>query len=135
MTKEDKNLLLKDLCGRLPYGVICNVQDGKINKDYVLTDIHANGYGFDNKYGVFYGSESFVVKPYLRPLSSMTEEERSNIRMYCMTQEGIIYNVGVVGAFNSPAIIDFLNTHHFDYRGLIEKGLALEATEGVYKTE
>ena len=129
MTKEEKQLLLRDLCARLPYGVICNVQDGKINKDYVLTDIHANGYGFDNKYGVFYGSESFVVKPYLRPRSSMTKEEMTEYfgnRMAPWAQNEF-------GESNTEAVmqymIDFLLENHFDYRGLISKGLAIAVTE------
>lgn len=116
MTQEEKDLLVKDLSARLPYRVICNVQDGKINKDYVLTGIHANGYGFDNKYGVFYGSESFVVKPYLRPMSSMTEEEKEEYKKWAWDDFCL-------------DTVDWLNAHHFDYRGLIEKGLAIAVTE------
>ena len=131
MTAEEKQLLLKDLCCRLPFGVKCNVQNDKINKDYVLTDIHTNGYGFDNKYGVFYGSNSFIVKPYLRPMSSMTDdewEEYNHLKMEDWVM-GDIYGV----FYNAGTITDWLNKYMFDYRGLIPMGLALEAPKGMYK--
>ena len=129
MTQEEKQLLLKDLCARLHYGVIVEITSdgGTVEASYdmrldagLLADL-------------LHSEDDF--KPYLRPMSSMTEEERNNLRVYCRTQEGIIYDIGVSGAINSPAIIDWLNEQHFDYRGLIEKGLALEAKEGMYKTE
>jgi hypothetical protein len=146
MTKEEKELLLKDLCARLPYGVIIYVHD-----TFPYTTLPC----FNMRLGSFVSilssiepifktkdklikkvlkehTEYLEFKPYLRPMSSMTEEERNNLRAYCRTQEGIIYDIGVAGAINCPAIIDFLNKNHFDYRGLIEKGLALEAPEGTY---
>ena len=144
MTKEDKALLLKDLCARLPYNVKCKVHlDTKgyclRDKDKYCDDIlesvnyEKQTCTFNKSIGYNFGYFSIEeVKPYLRPMSSMTEEERNNLRAYCRTQEGIIYDVGVSGAINSSAIIDFLNSHHFDYRGLIPMGLALEAPEGMY---
>lgn len=120
MTQEEKQLLFIDLCGRLLYGVILDVDNGKYREDKKIWP------------GLFYSYNLWDAKPYLRPMSSMTEEERNNLRAYCRTQEGIIYDIGVAGAINSVAIIDFLNAHHFDYRGLIEKGLALEAPDGMY---
>ena len=61
--------------------------------------------------------------PYLRPMSSMTEEERKEYQAF-FNYDGVEY---------PEEYIDWLNAHHFDYRGLIEKGLALEAPEGMYK--
>ncbi len=114
MTQEDKELLLKDLRERLPYGVkISYVSlDGKIcGEPITLTPID---YKFDIE----------EVKPYLRPMSSMTKEERKEYHSYCY------YYCG--NYFDTVRSIDWLNAHHFDYRGLIEKGLALEAPEGMY---
>lgn len=116
MKQEDKELLLKDLCARLPYGVICNVQDENINKDYVLTDIHTNGYGFENN-GIFYDINSFVVKPYLRSFASMTVKEFNEF----LTMKSGSY--------------DRVLSEHLDFRGLIPKGLAIEAPIGMYKVE
>jgi hypothetical protein len=156
MTQEDKQLLLKDLCGRAQYGVNILVpkgvrihDNGKIKEsdliDTVCGVIFYNdepkivtpqNFSFLDRNGIrnFGGWTVEEVRPYLRPMSSMTAEERNNLRKYCRAQEGISYDVGVAGAINSPAIIDFLHAHHFDYHGLIERGLALEATENMYKS-
>ena len=125
MTQEDKELLLKDLCSRLPYKVKVNHSNTRIPKEIlnidsngiitVIRKIEDNGDDI-----VFSPCEIEKVKPYLRPISSMTEEEWKeyhNLR-YCDT--------------SNADRVDFLNAHHLDYRGLIEKGLALEAPEGMY---
>jgi hypothetical protein len=88
--------------------------------------------------------ENVIHKPYLRPLSSMTEEESaelSNIisewfdkELFDLTEEPFLeYALLKINYSISPQLFDWLNAHHFDYRGLIEKGLAIEATEGMYK--
>ena len=107
MTKEDKQLLIKDLCGRLPYGVIVSIGNGKYREDKKLWT------------GLFDDDELWGAKPYLRPMDSMTEEEYAEFGY-----DTLRYTI---------QDIDWLNAHHFDYRGLIEKGLALEAHEGMYK--
>ena len=140
MTKEDKNLLLQDLCARLPYGV-----KFKITETYTKT-LHS--IGIENgrliPINLFYKKPEFYLinefgrlkyKPYLRPLSSMTEKEMSELRQWgslCMTPDYCVEDVGVYGAIHSIPVIDWLNAHHFDYRGMIEKGLALPAKEGMY---
>lgn len=111
MTQEDKQLLLKDLCARLPYGVI--VQDR--NGTHVLTPGNTE-----------LGTE--YIKPYLRPASSMTGKEANEWHKITLGQRWITFD-------NVERCADWLNEHHFDYRGLIEKGLALEAPEDMYKTE
>ena len=126
MTQEEKQLLLQDLCARLPYGVKCKAYDC-INYPY-------NGDGFiiaigQNYIETTYSSEEGIfpvggVLPYLRPMSSMTEEEKNEHFGRTMT-------IDIVQT--SKEVIHWLNKHHFDYRGLIEKGLALEAPEGMYK--
>ena len=122
MTQEDKELLLKDLCERLPYQVYCN--NGEENLTLVTID-------FLNE-KVYLFSESFLefdiskIKPYLRPMSSMTFEERSE-------RIGLLWELeGHIDEDVTYKYQDWLNAHHFDYRGLILKHLALEAPEGMY---
>ena len=120
MTQEDKELLLKDLCARLPYNVICQVEfreNGKYNsKIMLLSGIFTDEAYFTTKGGSIYSNE---YKPYLFPLSSMTEEEK-------LMYEGLM--IGTDNISYMLDVIDWLNSHHFDYRGLIEKGLAIDAT-------
>lgn len=67
------------------------------------------------------------IKPYLRPMSTITKEEFDELNdTACLT----LYPNGK--AFPNGKDYDWLNAHHFDYRGLIEKGLALEAPDGMY---
>ena len=125
MTQEHKELLLKDLCARLPYGVkfMCNknIYTTK-GLDLIVTD---EG---DWKYAVTAKDiapiEIDFIKPYLFPLSSMTEEQKMLLKQqnWCIaTSTSGTVETTVEG-------IDWLNKNHFDYRGLIEKGLAIDAT-------
>ena len=120
MTPEDKELLIKDLCARLPYNVICQVEfreNGKYkSKVMLLSGIFTDEAYFTTKGGSIYSNE---YKPYLFPLSSMTEEEK-------LMYEGLM--IGTDNISYMLDVIDWLNSHHFDYRGLIEKGLAIDAT-------
>ena len=133
MKQEEKELLLKDLCGRLPYGVKCKIHT-HVHGDtvYKLTDIRDNGYTcgtVKDKYAwaVLDISE---VKPYLFPLSSMAEEQKEFLRRqsWCIA----ISTSGTIETIIEG--FDWLNKNHFDYRGLIEKSLAIDATNlGIYK--
>jgi len=150
MKQEDKKLLLRDLCARSPYNVKCNVWYGPKSpalneKDKYTDDIletidpkkgsctFHNAIGYD--FGVFPVEH---VKPYLRPMSSMTEEERNEWASGSakltldIFKKKISDEMDIPDASDSAFSIDWLNAHHFDYRGLIEKGLALEAPEGMY---
>lgn len=133
MTKEEENLLIKDLCARLPYGVKCKL----IYNNKAIKDENATLFGID-KYGSFLFAEfgedtrKFVCKPYLFPMSSMTKEIMEEI--YNNTG---IYDIGInfpvhieVGTTfeDLTKIIDILHEHHFDWRGLIPMGLANDAT-------
>ena len=122
MTQEHKQLLLKDLCARLPYGVIVQENDGVNENDNKLLNIDM----FDRCINYDYIIDD--IKPYLRPMSSMTEEERDEVKKY-MKREQIV-NVAFYHA--TEKTYDWYNAHHFDYRGLIPMGLALEAPEGMY---
>ena len=120
MKQEDKELLLKDLCARLPYNVICQVEfkeNGKYtSKVMLLSGIFTDEAYFTTKDGSIYSNE---YKPYLFPMSSMTEEEKLMYEGLMIGTDNISYMLDVV---------DWLNAHHFDYRGLIDKSLALDAT-------
>ena len=126
MTQEDISLLLQDLSARLSYGVICQVDDGAAGLNdgkLVEIDISKELVRFDADY--YWDAYIEDIKPYLRPMSSMTIDESYELDH---VEEG--YN----NHYDSiTAQIDWLNAHHFDYRGLIEKGLALESKEGMYK--
>ena len=122
MTQEDKELLLKDLCARLPYNVICQVEfkeNGKYNsKVMLLSGIFTDEAYFTTKGGSIYSNE---YKPYLFPLSSMTEEQKQE---YQHITERWMYD----SSYSISDSIDWLNAHHFDYRNLIQMNLAIDAT-------
>ena len=131
MAQEDKELVIIDLSARLNYGLRIQLTGSKticsllgIRHNEIYTNVDSEPFDVD------------FVKPYLRPMSSMTEEECKEAK----TNGCIIYhdtspkNRGLM-VIASPKGIDWLNKHYFDYRGLIEKGLALEAPEGMYDTK
>ena len=138
MTQEDKELLIKDLCARLPYGVKIEltwwVMDEGTCMSTTLEPDHIEQIRNDEL-------GDAEIKPYLFPMSSMTEEQCYDF--YCRFVENEIdYNDFKKYYFDSCLwnkvlttindcgdIIDWLNKYHFDYRGLIEKGLAIDATE------
>lgn len=128
MTKENKELLFKDLSARLPYGVKVYDTKGSFNSNY-QTLVHINGPV----------GEAFVVsglmcrtapitdiKPYLFPLSSMTEEQ---MKEYLSTKHKITRSSGKVMYLDSPNTISYCYKNHFDYSGLIPLGLAKDATD------
>ena len=128
MNKEDKELLLKDLSVRLTYKVICT--DSR-HGDSIITEIDIiDETVYCDDFDEYVGLEH--CKQYLRPMSSMTEEERKEYNEYLFHGASIGLMSNTETAYE---LIDWLNAHHFDYRGLIEKGLALEAPEGMYKTK
>ena len=130
MTKKQKQLLVKALCGYLPYGLkICKEQPSFLKEDglhiqdaqgidLVLTIVLTNTF-----------ARVEDMKPYLRPMSSMTEKERAKYLKACDKETD--------DALAQPRYsgVDWLNEHHFDYRGLIGMGLALEAEEGMYDSK
>lgn len=125
MTQEDKELLLKDLSARLPYGVIVKHFDTKVGSEgnlvniCILDDITTT---IINEEG--YEDIAFLIeaKPYLRPMSSMTEEEKKRY-------DDILTKMYYHEKSTLGDISDYLNSIHVDYRGLIEKGLAIKITE------
>ena len=130
MTQEEKQLLLKDLCARLPYGVMFD-RLGHPKKILAICPNAVFPIQCDNGEYVASTYTPEDGKPYLRPMSSMTEDERDEAKKH-MKREQIV-NVAFYHA--TEKTYDWYNANHFDYRHLIEKGLALEAPEGMYKTE
>lgn len=119
MIQEEKQLLIKDLCARIPYHTLVQLNPGAYNKpetcllcgideEKVYLNVDSDPFRIDH------------IKPYLRPISSMTKEEVNEYINTFLT----IWDA-----------VDWLNKHHFDYRGLIEKSLAIIAPENMYKTE
>ena len=126
MTQEEKDLLLKDLCARLPYNC-------RAFYEYV-DDLDGKTYGYSLTLNTWcideFVANKAVIKPYLRPMSSMTEEEcieLGNIEATIENISEVIPNVPYYIEVAYSKQIDWFNVHHFDYRGLIEKGLAIEA--------
>ena len=111
MTQEDRELLLRDLCARLPYGLYVQDEYGDI------VCINYNDVDFANYFDSILNR---TIKPYLFPLSSMTEEqeeEYNNLNSY------------ELGCFpHTEEALDYLLKNHFDYRWLIPMGLAIDAT-------
>ena len=123
MTKENKEILLKDLCARLPYHVCVKVwlkdgttEEGKLDLEHNYGDVLRDA---------FYYNKIVDIKPYLRPMSSMTEEEIKEWDNICV----MMRNMPVESI---PMIVRFVNSKHLDYYNLIPKGLVLEAPEGMY---
>lgn len=139
MTQEEKQLLLIDLCARLSYGVIVDYKENEFEiPHWKITTIHPDtmdgwiGYNKRIGSGTESGGKHFnigEIKPYLRPISSMTNEEAVNYHS--------IDTYSIRG--DMVAKIDFYLKHHFDFRltperlSMIEAGLALEALEGMYE--
>ena len=129
MTQEKKQLLI--LCAMLPYDTIVNVDNGKYREDMKLLPHHIAAF------------KNWDIKPYLLPMSSMTEKEYETFPIPYSFDSFSTWNNTIlseviegtqilIGIDEITEIIDWLNAHHFDYRGLIEKGLAIEAPEDMY---
>lgn len=150
MTQEEKELLIKDLSTRLPYGVKIHVEfNGKVydeelqivNKSAMLGDYGPVPVVNSVEYDINDGFELTNVKPYLRQMSSMTEEEKKDI-LQSLNIHGDIDNEGnlllgvecdIITLKVCKKYLGELNKRMFDVCHMIEKGLAIEAPEGMYK--
>ena len=118
MTQEDKSLLLKDLCARLPYGLKVKCE----KYSFPVTILYGSNID-EVKFKETGGIENiYAIKPYLFPLSSMTEEQS---KVYHELINGMF---GTSALINFEVLTDFFNSNHLDYRGLIKRGLAIDAT-------
>ena len=147
MSNEERNLLITDLTARINYGVICLIERvddfGPIHRNEKLT-----GFCFDDIGGFHFevgGGLEIVfaekIIPYLRPLSSMTDGEKEELRQEHIKDEKLFAECLTKWANGDSSMrgkvvphfaVDWCNKNHFDYRGLIPMGLALEATEEMY---
>lgn len=134
MTKKDKELL-RDLCSRLPYGIILDIDttDWEAPQGHIKLKIEGLGILFKDMSlivnGSYYGNK---YKPYLRPMSSMTDEEIKEFTRFTSISQHRFFIGDSYFWYNTYEEEDWLNAHHFDYRGLIDKGLAIEAPKGMY---
>lgn len=136
MKQEEKQLLIQDLSARLPYGVKIVIQDtfkySIVSREYHILDVSNfsdifcfNYKKFDKrmKKAMRERPNDIVIKPYLLPLSSMTEEQTEELVKLINTGQNDNNEF-----MRSLCRIEFYHKYHFDYRGLIEKGLAINAT-------
>lgn len=134
MKEEDKQLLLTDLSARLPYGIVAQVSY-KDREGWKTEDRKILGIYTDRQVYVDYVYTNIEnTKPYLRSMFSMTEEELKEWIKYSKADYDCEFTPELTFSFEGCHLsIDWLNAHHFDYRNLIEKGLALEAPKDMYK--
>jgi hypothetical protein len=155
MTQEEKQLLLKDLCARLPYGVYVLVHDTFKYSTVPYENVYLKSSGISSLIDSISLNERYnskdklfnriikehkdflEFKPYLRPMSSMTEEEtKYKLSKFFKVINTNIEGIGYIPTLNSDSAIEYVNwliENHFDYHGLIPIGLALEAKEGMYE--
>ena len=123
MTSEDRELLLKDLGGRLPYGVkILDIPANVVGKLFLISTTDTVQYETADDTGI---QTLYNIKPYLRPMPSMTEEEQRTLDSMCNGVE-MVSRLSGLKMFDKA--FNWLNENHFDYRGLIDGGLAIDAT-------
>lgn len=141
MTQEERMLLIKDLSARLPYAVTVEHTSGFRGTLHDITVYHVYDEN-DNVhdaicYTDFFGDEDDIhieyFKPYLFPLSSMTEEQKETLKVMCDWNDEEADAQSILVLYQKhfvmkSDVIDWLHKNHFDYRGFIEKGLAIDAT-------
>ena len=137
MTQIEKQLLLKDIAARVPYGVKCQTKNGigtlisiecSFGENLAYVDF---GHPEVEEYDL---NDGDTVKPYLRPMSSMTEEEKNELGNFVAAEMFASQSKDPLFQLTRKALFaDFFNKHHIDYRGFIEDGFALEAKEGMYE--
>lgn len=151
MTQEDKDLLLRDLCARLPYGVK-TIYKNIIMEVFVVSTFFNDMccLKWDSHKGYYNQTHAHIgeFKPYLRPMSSLTDEEKIELQKAFNIKSSIIGEYGIssnnawwvkdrkeplgfdtIGYASFCGVTDYLNSIHVDYRGMIEKGLAIEVTD------
>ena len=146
MTQEEKQILLQDLFARLPYGVKVSIGLDRMNNyiepeaENILTLYYINPQRLECVFKECWWTAYIgAIRPYLRPISSMTEEEKDEVKEICADYLDDWENAETVvdrwklDAKTSYLRSAFYNSHYFDWNGLIPMGLALEAPDGMYK--
>ena len=162
MTTEEKQLLVKDICARIPFGLKCTTKANSWQGAYQIRGC-LDGKIFLDCHEYNEGDDEWLVQnivPYLRPIQSMTDEEMEDYARYKFSSDEIweivdfkrtgkgfinvncknrndtsaqwTFQVNQKSPLENHKGIDWLNAHHFDYRGLIKMGLAKKAIEGIY---
>lgn len=130
MKIKDKQLLIKALCAILPYNVKVQYKEKNFEIDYVSPLYDEVKLNISDNYTV----PVYEIKPYLRPMSSMTDEEKAQVQMFMdiVTDEnyGDGYSPSAWSAMND--FVQYCDSHHLDHRGLIFRGIAAEAPEEMY---
>lgn len=136
MNKEEKELLLSDLSARVPYGIKAVLSEkmpewfidryGSCEDSKTVFTLDTETIGYIIRYLP-------QVKPYLRSMESMTEVEHAELSKKINDDTLLTGNPSKTIALHCGVVIDFMYSHHLDWRGLIGKGLALEAPMGMYK--
>lgn len=141
MTEKEfvKGMFFKDLCARLPYGLKCQIRYTFHSEDDDGEDIEIEAIRDDTLISILYGGKIFItdhcreqldiehIKPYLRPLDSMTKEEGAQYAEFLTEYEGGVREGAI------PEFMDFVYSHHLDIGHLIDQGLALEAPKEMYE--
>ena len=128
MKQKDKDLLLKDLCGRLQYGVKVLYEDNVFNIDYISSMYEEMHLDIVDNYTI----DISEVKPYLFPMPSMTEDIKDEIYketgLYDIMENDMVHIEAGTNFLDVCKLFNILNKHHLDYNNLIPKGLAKDAT-------
>ena len=131
MTQENKEILLKDLCARLPYGVKGLVT---FNGNLFMTQIQVEDRTIDGKLYDRFSEiqeswyDNVTIKPYLFPMSSMTKEQKEEFNTQSLKLQLQVIDEEIMYEKATEFEVDFYNKYHLDWRGLIPKGLAIDAT-------
>lgn len=133
MTRKDKDIVLKDICCRLPYGVKCYIPEANVIR--ILGSVQEDGENtlfdfWEDEEKIQYGFQLYIseFKPYLFPLSSLTEEQQTELFDEVVELEFKAINDEIDHTDALMFEIDWYLKNHIDYRGLIDKGLAIDAT-------
>ena len=140
MTQEEKDLLLRDLCARLPYKVKLFVEGWDSDRGCEFNTVETligtddkfiytiwDKTGDKDKHSIIEPFSILDYKPYLRPMSSITEDELQRYYELCDVDEavGVGSSIEIIATHDTPKSLDYLNSIHVDYRGLIPKDLAI----------
>lgn len=131
MKEELKKLLIADLCERIPYGCFVSVA---YNNPYIGMTWKSEWLTFFLLHSMEEEDSWEFIKPYLRPLTSMTDDERAEYEKFSYYGAVAYRNNGTRGTVAVPSFekIDWLLRNHFDFRGLIEKNLAIAVDQNIY---
>lgn len=126
LTEQEETLLFNDICMRLTYGVkVAEMEDDALNGAYEVLSANKETMtiGFNTPSCLIRCYRNMeMVRPYLRPLSSMTKDEEKEYNKTLCIIKGH-------GSFSTIESFEYLLSHGFDVHDLIPKGLAIAVTK------